>query len=409
MNDQPFSPLPDIQSWPLFAQKDGYYNYLVGSVTADHYLVVDEKRHNLVMRIIQQLQDGVTPLAIQETLAREGIYTDVRAFVQQLKQSGLLMMEEKDRTSQETKPFFSQLRILSWDVVSITLEGWWQKLAPVSRYFHPFFLLMVAFTTLAVLGLVIFSGRELSLHQLFSARKHLGLPHLILSYLSVMLIAIPLHETAHALFATEKQIYPRRITVRLYMLVIPFFSLQLPGLYTLPTRHRLLTIAAGPLMNLLLGNIALLLSWSGSLSPSPQQSFLMAFAAINYATFLFNLTPFLPLDGYQILSQAFFRELDVRSNAWASMRRWIQSRKRISPLHLAFVIIDSLFLSLLLYIIVVQINHYIDSWILRWSAPLITFNPHLPAILLLSIDVFIVGFATYRLSSLMGIRQAIKR
>ena len=91
------------------------------------------------------------------------------------------------------------------------------------------------------------------------------------------------------------------------------------------------------------------------------------------------------------------------------MRRWIQSRKRISPLHLAFVIIDSLFLSLLLYIIVVQINHYIDSWILRWSAPLITFNPHLPAILLLSIDVFIVGFATYRLSSLMGIRQAIKR
>jgi len=407
MNTPPPKPLADIQSWPLFAQKDGSYNYLIGSLSADRYLVADARRRPLVERIIRRLQEGASIPHIQEELAREGIRTDVRSFVEKLEQYGLLEAPEQEAAPQAARqPFYSQLKVLSWDVMDIPLSGWWPHLRGFSRRFRPVFLLLTAASTLLVLGLLALSGGLSVLRQVFQARGDLNWAFLTLTYLSTLFVAIPLHELAHAFFATEQGVFPRRLTVRLYMMVLPFFSLQLPGLYTLPLRSRLASIAAGPLMNLLVGNAALLAAWPGLGSPAPLHAVLMAFAAINYATFLINLTPFLPLDGYHLLSQWGFRELDIRSKAWASVRRWFQERSnRVPAGHAALAALDSAFITALLYLIIRQLNAYIT----RWVQQALPAAPHLAGLVLLAADICIIGFAIHRLTTLMGIRQAIKK
>ncbi len=413
MNKSTSTPLADIQSWPLFSQKNGNDKYLVGSISVDRYLVIDERRRPLVMDIIHQLQRGATPEAIQENLARQRISTDVQAFVQQLARHGLLeeSPEEDADGEEERRPFYSQLKVLSWDVFSIPLDRLEGSLTKMSRYFRHLLLSLALLTTLIILGQMFLGGRQFTLAQLLQVRRHLSLPLLIVTSLSIPLLIIPLHEAAHALFAAEKGVFPKQITMRLYLMILPFFSLQLPGLYTLPPGYRLLTIAAGPLMNLTLANLALLLSLPGLAAPTAWQAFLLTFAAINYATFLFNLTPFLPLDGYYILSQWGFKELDVRSKAWASARRWIQKRdRRLPPLYLALVILDSAFLTTLLYLSVRQLNGYLLHWSNSSSIrALNNLNPHILTLTMLVIDIAIVGFAIYRLSTLMGIRQAIQK
>ncbi|HID35542.1 MAG TPA: M50 family peptidase [Anaerolineae bacterium] len=413
MNKSTPRPLADIQSWLLFSLKNGHNSYLVGSISADRYLVIDEQRLPLVMNIIHQLQRGATPEAIQENLAQQRIHTDVQAFVEHLARHGLLEESpEKDADDEEaSRPFYSQLQALSWDIFSISLDSLAGRLEKLSRYFRHLLLSLALLTTLIILGQMFLGDHHFTLAQLIRVRHHLSLPLLVMTYLSIPLLIIPLHEAAHALFAAEKGVFPKQITMRLYMMILPFFSLQLPGLYTLPPRHRLLTIAAGPLMNLILGNLALLLSLPGLAAPTGWQAFLLTFAAINYATFLFNLTPFLPLDGYYILSQWGFKELDVRSNAWASVRRWLQKRtRRLPPLYLALVIMDSAFLTTLLYVGIRQINSYLLHWSNASSVrALSNLNPHILTLTMLVIDSVIVGFAIYRLSTLMGIRQAIQK
>ena len=405
-------PLPDVQSWLLFSNKNGVAHYLVGSISADRYLVVDEHRHPLVMQIIHQLQQGDSTETIQDALAQKGIRTDIEAFIAQLDRHGLLEAKA-EVADEETKkrPFYSQLKVLSWDVFSIPLDAFWSRMIKAGRYFRILLLSLAMITSLLVLGNILWGTQRFSLSRLLQMRDHLSLPLFILTYLSIPLFIIPLHELSHALFATEKGVFPKQLTFRLYMMILPFFSLQLPGLYTLPLKHRLWTIAAGPMMNLTLGNLALLISLPSLAHPAPWQAFLLVFAAINYATFLFNLTPFLPLDGYYLLSQWGFKELDIRSNAWASFRRWLRKRNAFPPIsHLILVITDSLFLITLLYLGVGQLNHYLLRWSHETGARFINqLNPHLLTPLLILVDTAIVLFAIYRLSTLMGIRKALQK
>jgi len=71
----------DLQSWPLFT-RDGIEYYLVGSVEADRYLVVDEARYPIVIQILELLREGVSVQEIEARLAEDNIQTNVEKFVE---------------------------------------------------------------------------------------------------------------------------------------------------------------------------------------------------------------------------------------------------------------------------------------------------------------------------------------
>ncbi len=312
---------PDIRSWELFPEKDGQKTYLVGSITLDKYVVVPSEQYPVVLQIMDLIQEGHSPEWIQSVLLERGIQTDVRAFCQRLAEKGLLSGEESSTPvpSGWWTSLFAHLRALSWEVFSIPLDFLQKPLNRLAPWLFRWLLLGILVSTLAI----VMSGGfrwELLRELAHFARRGYN----FLWMLGINMIAVPffilLHEMTHAILAAEGHIYPKRLSLR-WFLTVPYFSLQLPGLYTLPFKKRLLAIAGGPLADLLAANITFLVAQKTAIP------WLWLMAMLNYSRFFFNTLPILPMtDGYALLSQGLFREIDIRGRAGHEFRRWRQRK-----------------------------------------------------------------------------------
>ena len=93
------------------------------------------------------------------------------------------------------------------------------------------------------------------------------------------------------------------------------------------SRHQQeLIVAMGPLVNLALWALASLLSWwifsSPAMGLDAIGSYLMLFARLNLALFVFNLIPVQPLDGGKLLQLGLLRFLPAKTGDPYGRRRW---------------------------------------------------------------------------------------
>jgi len=358
----------DLGSWVLFPGNSKHDTiYLVGSQKIDKYLTVPAERHSLVLRIFAQLQQGATPAEVEAALRAEGLEVNVDEFCRMLAQKRLLEWEsvDSDVTEPSNATFFGQLRALSWQVFSFNLE----KLHPIlTKLATPLLILLGLLVILSTAG-VLAQGWISAAVLRTMARQVLGnRGFLWMALLNLFLIPVFVffHEAAHALAAAQGGVYPRRLSMRLYLLVMPYFSLQLPGLYTLPLSNRFLTMAAGPLMDLTLGNLCLL---TARVVGGEGIAWLALIALNNYGRFLFNILPIMPMtDGYALLSQAIFREIDIRGHATQEFRRWRQKQANIFKGK--YVVFYLLNLGVGVFIIaggLVQVNTLLLDWLQKTS------------------------------------------
>lgn len=360
----------DIRSWVLFPHKEGKHTYLVGSTELDKYLVVPAIQYPVVVQILDKLRFNCHPEQIEADLKRQNITTDVNGFCHLLASKGLLVSpaprnEEPDDNAKKRWPdLFGHLRALTWDVASISLEG----MHRVMDRFATWYLGMFIFWAVVSSGLVLVSGD----FTIFTARQSIReavYQQNIIWIMVVNLFVIPFfvffHEMGHAAAAVLGKVYPRRLSFRLF-LTVPYFSIQLPGLYTLPARQRYGAILAGPLVDFTLGNITFLLV--RFLPPLLVPWFLLA-ALANYSRFLFNILPILPMtDGYALMSQALFHEIDIRGHAGREFKRWRQKRpNNFKGRYLFFYLINSgialfIIVSALWQLDVLLFTRLIDAW-----------------------------------------------
>lgn len=157
-------------------------------------------------------------------------------------------------------------------------------------------------------------------------------PAQLISYIIIMLIALPMHEFSHAFVADHFGDNTPRANGRLtlnplahldpigsLLMIIAGFGWAKPvpiNPYVLQRRSRaapMLVSLAGPMSNLLMaiiGSVFFRLGVvsvnaigypSGSILPTPA-TFLFLFIGINLLLMLFNLIPLFPLDGEKVLS-----------------------------------------------------------------------------------------------------------
>jgi len=315
------TPVSDIQSWILFPDKNGKGTFLVGSIELDKYIVVSAEQYPIVTGTLELLREGHSPDRIQAILLNQGISTDVGAFCRLLAEKGLVVGEQLETPKQKKRwaDLFGHLRTLSWEVFSIPLESLHGLLDNTAHWFLPLLTISVVLSTLAVL---LWGDLHWSTMREMARFSRQGYNMLLM--LGINGLAIPFfvltHEITHAIFAARGRVYPRRLSFR-WFLTVPYFSLQLPGLYTLPYGTRLVAIAGGPLADLLTANLTFLLARIAGIP------WLWLMTLLNYSRFFFNVLPILPMtDGYALLSQAVFREIDIRGRAGKEFRRWRQRK-----------------------------------------------------------------------------------
>lgn len=386
----------DLQTWVLFADKKGKKEYLVGSLELDKYLVVPEDQLAVVMTILENLKAGHTPSQIQEMLEKDGISTDVHAFCRLLAEKGLLTGIPVSTSSQEEFPtlfhrFRRFLRSISWQMTSIPLEWTAPYLKRVGVWFWVPFLLALLLTSAVVL---VSDFHPTALRHLTSSLRT-QIPWIIAFNVFVLPLFIFLHEAAHALAASiTGKVFPRRLSLR-FFLCVPYFSLQLPGLYTLPFKERLSAIAAGPLMDLLLGNVFYILA---NASDDTLKMWLFFLALANYSRFLFNVLPILPMtDGYAFISQAFFREVDVRKRVTREFRRWRQGLpNNFSGQFVFFFLLNN---GVVLLIVIAALRE-LNTFLIKWLGGFFSENVFLYFLFLFACDSLIIYLMRNRLRAL---------
>ena len=182
---------------------------------------------------------------------------------------------------------------------------------------------------LAVLGVVAVTG-ALAFAYLVAGRY--GTPFVVASrvglgglvFLIGRLALAAVHEAAHAL---TMESFGRRVgTAGLkVVLIFPYAFVDTSDAWFEPRRRRIAVSAAGPVSDFSLGGLFALLALA--LPPGTLRDIFFQLALAGYIGGLFNLNPFLPRDGYQMLVDI-LRQPQLKARAHAQFKRRLSGGER---------------------------------------------------------------------------------
>jgi len=182
------------------------------------------------------------------------------------------------------------------------------------------------------IALLLLYGGACVIYMLYGANLRSALEHLshfsvpnMLLLATITLLSAVLHELAHALTCKHFGGKVRSLGIGFYFLV-PVFYADVTDAWLFTKRYqRLLTHAAGLLMNFFLVSVALLLL-PFALHHNLLMEVIAAFYLVSFLHALVNLNPLIKLDGYFLLADALGIE-NMKSKAiktlLVSIRQWL--------------------------------------------------------------------------------------
>ena len=295
--------------------------YILKSPQSGSYLRLGPREHALL-----ELMDGqrtVTEVAVETFYRHRGLgLAPVTQFTELLYREGFLVTapEAVPLVNQPPSPPDSSAARIRRLVVrlfrdEITLPG---IDAFVTRIWASVGHLLLARAALLFYGLVAVGGllTFLTSHRLqpvnLFAPRGIDTVFLIALFVAVLVFC---HELAHALVCKSFGRQVRRGGFALY-LGIPIFFVDTTDIWLENRERRIAVSAAGPVSDLTLGGVCSLLAEALPASTAETVLFL---ASIAYLAVLWNLVPFLKLDGYYILIDLLETPM-LRSRSFAFVR-----------------------------------------------------------------------------------------
>jgi putative peptide zinc metalloprotease protein len=308
----------DVTSWPFFHDRDLEKRiYIIGSREVDRYISVPAAKLPVVMKVLEML-DGQHSLESIESYfyEKQRKKVDVTTLYRRLYENGLIAMPAPAAIKK------GDIERMSFQLCTLSVERGFLAISKLNRLIFPWGVIAMLLVIVAGTALALTHLRMLAAPIRSAVHGSLGAPALL--YPVLMLLSFLLHEMAHGIAGTHYGIVARRFEAALYLGFIPIIYLRIPGIYTLKPAERIKVWCAGVFWNLTLASICVgLMVWSAS--PVWHETWLMI-AMANYFIAVTNLFPFLPTDGYFILS-TLFKTHNIRSNAWREFGNWIRARK----------------------------------------------------------------------------------
>ncbi|HEX2095438.1 MAG TPA: hypothetical protein VHG28_23785 [Longimicrobiaceae bacterium] len=294
---------------PLFERRGAPTTWIFGHPELDRYLTVPDAALQPVRRAAE-LMDGTRTAeeirgCVRAEIAKE---LDVGDLTGRLRGAGLLYTPKGSVAARSSH--IERLSLTLFTLPMGEVAAWTRRHAPWASAAW-----FAGLTLAVVASLAILAGVP------EPANPWLRAPSPALLVVG-MLASVLLHELSHGLAALREGLTPRSLSGSLYLGYLPLFYLRIPGIYTLLPAARIRVWSAGCMLN---GTLVLVgLACSRLLSPgSAAGSWWHAIALWNLAVLQLNLLPFLPTDGYFLLS-TLLREHNLRARAWRTAVGWLR-------------------------------------------------------------------------------------
>lgn len=297
--------VPDIKAWLLFEKEEGNL-WAVGSVEQDKFVSVPEAKVAHISKIVASFDGQHSIDAIQSDYAeKQHQHIDV-ARVYQLFSNANLIADPEPR-----HVFRGEFKRFALDVLDINIRSFFEKHQPaIRRLFRPL-ILITLFLVAAGIAATTFS--QITPADIFTVRDSFLLGYLVL-FLSGPFLTL-VHELSHAITASYYGASPRHIKVALYF-GLPAFYTDIAGIYTLKPNDRIKVWLAGSYSNLVIACIMFILyRWLSPVSQPEVGQILMKFALGSLLSIVGNFSPWMPTDGYFILS-TLMKQANIRTRAF---------------------------------------------------------------------------------------------
>ncbi|WP_348922255.1 M50 family metallopeptidase [Enterococcus rotai] len=292
----------NIQSWLLFEKKTGNI-YSIGCSDNDYYLKVNQYQLPFALAAVKDM-NGLNSYNTLIEKYREDI--DIVSLIKNLEVSGLVINSDKRKERNEYEKY-------SFILVDFPIQRLFKHLKNISVLLNHSFLKFLA-SIFILISFLVFSLKlpvymtDPNTYLVYSSDT-LN----IFIYLLVSILSICIHEFAHGITATYYNIFPKRFSAVLYMYFNPVFYLKIPGLYTLAPKQRINVWGAGMFVNSFISSVCL---WLFQFNNNP---LLLMIVVVNVTLIVTNINPFLPLDGYFIVSTV-LKETNLRKKLFSIVR-----------------------------------------------------------------------------------------
>lgn len=344
----------DLEAYLLIENKKQENIYCIGSLEYDCYIEAKESQKDAIMKTAHYFDGKNTLNEISSKLQREEkMMVDIEKLYDLFREAGLIV----DEHNREIKK--NELEKYGIQIASIDLKQIQNVLNVLGKYAN----------ILGTVGLIIIVS---TVPLMYNILKRIMLFNIyrtvdssIISFILSVLIttgSVLLHELSHAIWAKRYGLSPLKMNITLYLYVNPMAYIKIPGIYTLSKRKRIVVWGSGILCNLILFSIAIIV---GNYSKGILNNLSILTCYTNLGLIITNIIPFLPLDGYFLLS-TIVKIPNLRKKSFLGIKSILKNKSiKIKIIYIVYYVISIVVLSYLIIAPVVQASY---NFMITYSA-----------------------------------------
>ncbi|MDF2677422.1 MAG: Zn-dependent protease [Bacillota bacterium] len=348
----------DIKSYLLFKYDNKEDIYCIGSLAKDKYIEVNQNLKDKILTVISYFDGDNTLDDIKYKLQnKNNIKINIIKLYQLLDKSGLI---ENSNNSNIEKNEYEK-----YGVNILTLE-----LSKVNNFFYFLskYINFIIFTSIIIIFMsipnFILILKQMLYLNIFKIVNSATLSVII--SISITTLSVIFHELSHAIVATRFGLKPRKFKISLYLYLNPIAYIVIPGIYTIERKKRIYIWLSGVCCNLLILSSAILLQ---KITTGVIHNIFMITCYSNLGLIIGNLVPFLPLDGYFVLS-TLLKIPNLRKKSFKSFKSFLQfnpksnsKSKSFKGIYLCYFIVSVI---MILYLIFSQFSQMYYNFMIGW-------------------------------------------
>lgn len=287
------SVIDDIDCWFLM-QKDNQKVYIIGSISKDRYIKVYEKNLEIVMSVLKSFDGKSSMDQIDKMIkAKYGKSVDVNKIYLKAEKAGLICGSSGSNEK-------SELKALSLPVFSINIPTLNNRIKKIIRALWRIYVVLGIIIILIGVLVLIKNGSNsiLTMDRAISLNNSYLMGFVVTSLM--MAPSLFMHEISHFAAAISSSLDPSKVSMNLYLGIIPIWYVKIPGIYTIKLHKRIMVLIAGVFTNFVIASAALIVTFyfKGSFG----NDFLLKMGTANFFAALFSFNPFTLSDGYFIFT-----------------------------------------------------------------------------------------------------------